>query len=92
MNHRPHPDAVLRSTRHFDTKLILGVNLFGPHGADPAAAFLYRLSEKHSLGEVVFLVDDFGYQTALAQSGLSGQRQYTDRNLIKKWENSIRIS
>ena len=32
-----------------DTKLILGVDLFGTHGTDPAAAFLHRLSEKHDL-------------------------------------------
>jgi len=49
-----------------DTKLILGVDLFGRHGTDPAAAFLHGLSEKHDLSEAVFLVDGFGYQTALA--------------------------
>ena len=66
-----------------DTKLILGVDLFGSHGTDPAAAFLHRLSEKHDLSEAVFLVDGFGYQTALARLGLSGRRDYTDRNLIE---------
>jgi len=35
-------------------ELILGVDLFGPHGTDPAAAFLYGLSE------TVFLVGGFG--------------------------------
>ncbi len=44
-----------------DTKLILGVDLFGRHGTDPAAAFL------HGFSEAVFLVDGFGYQTALAR-------------------------
>ena len=68
-----------------DTKLILGVDLFGSHGTDPAAAFLHGLSEKHDLSEAVFLVDGFGYQTALARLGLSGRRDYTDRNLIEKW-------
>jgi len=49
-----------------DTKLILGVDLFGTHGTDPAAAFLHGLSEKYGLREIVFLVNGFGYQTALA--------------------------
>ena len=74
-----------------DTKLILGVDLFGTHGTDPAAAFLHRLSEKHDLSEAVFLVDGFGYQTALARLGLSGRRDYTDRNLIEKWFQTLKM-
>jgi len=74
-----------------DTKLILGVDLFGTHGTDPAAAFLHRLSEKHDLSEAVFLVDGFGYQTALARLGLSGRRDYTDRNLIEKWFHTLKM-
>ena len=34
-----------------DNKLILGVDLFGSHGTDPAAAFLHGLSEKHDLSD-----------------------------------------
>ena len=48
-----------------ESKLILDAELFGRHGTDPAAAFLHRLAEKHNLSETVFLVDGFGYQTAL---------------------------
>lgn len=33
-----------------DIKLILGVDLFGRHGTDPAAAFLHGISEKQGLG------------------------------------------
>ncbi|RLM48925.1 IS6 family transposase, partial [Halorubrum sp. Atlit-28R] len=40
-----------------ETKLLLDVELFGRHGTDPAAAFLYRLSEKHDHSDAVFLVD-----------------------------------
>lgn len=36
------------------------------------------------LVKAVFLVDSFGYQTALARLGLSSRRDYTDRNLIEK--------
>jgi len=31
----------------------------------------------------VFLVDGFGYQTALTRLGLSGRREYLDRNWSK---------
>ncbi len=68
-----------------ESKLILDAELFGRHGTDPAAAFLHRLAEKHDLSETVFLVDGFGYETALARLGLNGRRDYTDRNLIEKW-------
>jgi putative transposase len=65
------------------TKLILDAQLFGRHGTDPAAAFLHGLREKHDLSETVFLVDQFGYRTALARLGLNGRVDYTDRNLIE---------
>jgi len=39
----------------------------------------------------VFLVDGFGYQTALARLGLSGRRDYTDRNLIEKWFQTLKM-
>jgi putative transposase len=48
-----------------DTKLLLDVELFSRRGTNPAAAFLHRLREKHDLSETVFLVDQFGYRTAL---------------------------
>jgi transposase-like protein len=67
-----------------DTKLILDVQLFGRHGTDPTAAFLHGLREKHDLSDAVFLVDQFGYRTAVARLGLNGQVDYTDRNLIEK--------
>ncbi|QIB76516.1 IS6 family transposase [Halogeometricum borinquense] len=74
-----------------DTKLILDVELFGRHGTDPAAAFLHGLREKHDLSEAVFLVDQFGYRTALARLGLNGRMDYTDRNLIEKWFHTLKI-
>ena len=73
-----------------ESKLILDAELFGRHGTDPAAAFLHRLAEKHDLSETVFLVDGFGYQTALARLGLRGRRDYTDRNLIEKWFQTLK--
>jgi putative transposase len=74
-----------------DTKLILDAQLFGRHGTDPAAAFLHGLRKKHDLSETVFLVDQFGYRTALARLGLNGRVDYTDRNLIEKWFHTFKI-
>jgi len=74
-----------------DTKLILDVALFGRHGTDPAAAFLSGLAEKHDLSDTRFLVDQFGYRTALARLGLTGWVDYTDRNLIGKWFHTLKM-
>ncbi|WP_121744826.1 IS6 family transposase [Natronorubrum halophilum] len=76
---------------NLDTKLILDAQLFSRHGTDPAAAFLYRLREKHDLSEAVFLVDQFSYRTALARVGLNGRVDYTDRNLIEKWFHTFKM-
>ncbi|GAA0279044.1 IS6 family transposase [Halobacterium noricense] len=74
-----------------DTKLILDVALFGRHGTDPAAAFLSGLAEKHDLSDTTFLVDQFGYRTAIARLGLNGRVYYTDRNLIEKWFHTLKM-
>jgi transposase-like protein len=72
-----------------DTKLILDVALFGRWGTDPAAAFLHGLREKHDLPDAEFLIDQFGYRTALPQLGLSGRVDYTDRNRIERWFHTL---
>ncbi|ELY63011.1 integrase catalytic subunit [Natrinema versiforme JCM 10478] len=74
-----------------ETKLILDIALFGRHGTDPAAAFLHQLKEKHDLSEAMSLVDQFGYRTALSRLGLSGQVNYTERNLIEKWFHTLKM-
>lgn len=48
-----------------ETKLILGIQLFGRHGTDSAAASLVELREKHDPPDGSFLVDQFGHRTAL---------------------------
>jgi putative transposase len=75
----------------FDTKVILDVALFGRHGTDPAAAFLSGLNEKHDLSDTVFLVDQFGYRTAVSRLGSSGQVDYTDRNHIERWFYTLKM-
>jgi putative transposase len=67
------------------------VALFGRHGTDPVAAFLSGLDEKHDLSDTVFLVDQFGYRTALSRLGLSGRVDYTDRNIIETWFHTLRM-
>lgn len=54
-------------------------------------AFLHRLTEKHDLDETTFLVDGYGYSTALARLGLSGRRDYTDRNHIERWFQTFKV-
>ncbi len=71
--------------------MILDVALFDRRGTDPAAAFLRKLTEKHDLSKTAFLVDQFGYRTALARLGLGGQVEYTDRNLIEKWFQTLKM-
>jgi putative transposase len=39
----------------------------------------------------VFLVDQFGYRTAISRLGLSGQGDYTDRNLIETWFHTLEM-
>jgi putative transposase len=39
----------------------------------------------------MFLVDQYGYWTALARLGLSGRVNYTERNLIEKWFHTLKM-
>jgi len=77
-----------------ETKLILDVALFGRHGTDPTAAFLHRLDEKYDLSDTVFLVDQFGYRTAIARLGFerSGQlhRAKPHRKVVSHPQNADR--
>ena len=52
--------------------------------------FLRELDGKHDLSEAAFLVDGYGYLTALARIGLSGQLDYVDRNQIEKWFQTLK--
>jgi putative transposase len=73
-----------------ETELLLGIEVFDRHGTDSAAAFLSGLAEKHDLSDAVFLVDGYGYRTALFRIGLSGRLDYTERNLIEKWFHTLK--
>jgi transposase-like protein len=74
-----------------DSKLLLDITVFGRHGTDPAAAFLHGLTQKHDCSRTVFLVDGYGYLTALSRLGLSGRLDYIDRNHIEKWFHTLKM-
>ena len=74
-----------------DTKLLLDAAVFGRRGTDPAAAFLHGLTQKYECSQAVFLVDGFGYLTALSRLGLSGRLDYSDRNHIEKWFHTLKM-
>jgi transposase-like protein len=68
-----------------DSKLILDTAVFARRGTDPAAVLLRELDEKYDLSKAEFLVDGYGYLTAIARIGLRGRLDYVDRNQIEKW-------
>lgn len=72
-----------------ESKLLLEVDVYSRRGTDPAAAFLHRLTTKHEVSDTEFLVDGGGYLTALARHKLSGQLNYSTRNHIEKWFQTV---
>lgn len=74
-----------------DTKFLLDIQLLKRHGTDPAAAFLHGVVEKHDCEDAVVLVAQFGYRTAPSRLGLSGRVDYTDRNHIETWFQTLEM-
>ena len=72
-----------------ESELLLEIDVYSRRGTNPAAASLHRLTEKHDLSDTEFLVDAGGYLTALFRHDLSGQLNYTERNHIEKWFQTI---
>jgi len=72
-----------------ESKLLLGIDVHSSRGTDPAAAFLHRPTEKHDVSDTEFLVDAGGYLTAIFRHDLSGQLNYTERNCIEKWFQTV---
>ena len=60
-----------------------------PSRGSPLAAFLYRLTEKHDVSDTEFLTDAGGYLTALARLDLRGGLNYSERNFIEKWFQTV---
>ena len=78
------------ATIDLDSLVILDVELFGRRRTNPTAAFLARLMEYYDLSEVELLVDSFGYWTPLSRVGLSGQVEYSGRNHIERWSQTLK--
>jgi len=72
-----------------DSKLLLDIDVYSRRGIDPATAFLHRLIEKHEVSDTEFLVDGGGYLTALFRHKLSGHLNYSERNHIEKWFQTV---
>ena len=73
-----------------DSKLVLGADVFGRRGTDPAAAFLHGFIERYDIDETEFPVDDFGYLTVFSRLDLSGQLDKHDRNHVEKWFQALK--
>ena len=52
-------------------------------------AFLHRLTERHAVSDTEFLTDAGGYLTALARLDLHGGLDYSERNLVEKWFQTV---
>ena len=69
----------------YGVKISVGDPRVQPPRDHPAAAFLYRLTQKHGVSDAEFLVDGGGYLAALFRHELSGRLNYRERNYIGKW-------
>ncbi|AUV84208.1 hypothetical protein C2R22_21825 (plasmid) [Salinigranum rubrum] len=63
---------------------MLGVDLSERRGTGPATEFPRQLTKKHDLSDTVFLVDSYGYLTALYRLDLSEHLDYIDQNLMEE--------
>ena len=52
-------------------------------------AFLHRLTEKHDVSDAEFLVNGSGHLTAFVRHDLSGHLDYSKRNHIEKWFQTV---
>jgi transposase-like protein len=74
-----------------DSRVLLGVDLFERRGTDLATEFLRQLTGKHDFPATEFLVDGYGYLTALFRLDLSGHLDYVDRNRIETWFHTLKM-
>lgn len=67
-----------------DSKVVPHARFSHHRGADPATTFLHELKEKHRVAEAVFLVDGIGYFTPLDKTDLTGNLNYSDRDIVER--------
>ena len=76
--------AWLYAAIDIDSKVVLHARLSQRRGTEPAMTFLRELKEKHRVADAEFFVDGMGYLTALAETDLTGDLNYSERNLVEK--------
>ena len=76
--------AWLYAAIDIDSKVVLHARLSQRRGTEPATTFLRELKEEHRVADAVFFVDGMGYLTALAKTDLTGDLNYSERNLVEK--------
>ena len=67
-----------------DSKVVLHAQLSRNRGTEPATTFFRELKEEHRVADAEFLVDGMGYLTALAKTDLTGDLNFTERNIVEK--------
>ena len=67
-----------------NSKVVLHTRLSQDRGTEPAATFLRELKEEHRVADAEFLVNGMGYLTALARTDLTGDLNYSERNIVEK--------
>lgn len=77
-------DVWLYAAIDTESKVVLHARLSPRRGTKPATQFLQELKEKHRVADAEFLVDGMGYLTALARTDLSGDLNYSERNIVEK--------
>ena len=76
--------AWLYAAIDIDSKVVLHARLSQRRGTEPATTFLRELKEEHRVADAEFFVDGMGYLTALAKTDLTGDLNYSERNIVEK--------
>ena len=76
--------AWLYAAIDIDSKVVLHARLSQHCGTEPATTFLRELKEEHRVADAEFFVDGMGYLTALAKTDLTGDLNYSERNIVEK--------
>ena len=76
--------AWLYAAIDIDSKLVLHARLSQRRGTEPATTFLRELKKEHRVADAEFFVDGMGYLTAFAKTDLTGDLNYSERNLVEK--------
>ena len=76
--------AWLYAAIDIDSKVVCAARLSQTRGTKPATTFLRELKEEHRVADAEFFVNGMGYLTALAKTDLTGDLNYSERNIVEK--------